>query len=346
MAWQDLPTIFQPGEAWEIGWLPIVTLVTLTLSIFYSIMYVIGRTFNIPMAMSIAKYELFQIFATFFFAVSIVVILTETFTFILSIIGGGSYVVCDAYGKITLAEAGPIEAIRCNLMSKALQLTYLYEQMYISARDPFAEFYESFGLFGFPIYYQGAWLWQTEPSHLYQQVENYRFLNDVLTHFIIGIKANLGSIDYIRYNMLSMFLPIGIVLRAFPWTRGIGAFFISLAIGLYIIFPLIFFITDPTFHHEKDLPYSENLIDDPSRWCWQCFEGAASVATLPPQIGSTFSFQTMSLSAALSNVTQLYVGLILHPLAAFSITLIFIRYLTDLFGGESQELLRVATRLI
>ncbi len=345
MAWQDLPSIFQPGGAWEIGWLPLVALVTLALSLFYSLLYVIGRSFNIQMLMRIAQYELFQVFATFFLAISIVLLLDGAFTFILSMIGGSSYVICDAYGKITLAGAGPIEAIRCNLMSKALELSYLYEQMYISARDPFARFYESFGLFGFPIYYQGAWIWQTEPSHLYQQVENYRFLNDVLTHFIIGINGYLAAIDYISNTMLSMFLPVGIVLRAFPWTRGIGAFFISLAIGLYLIFPLIFFITDPTFHQEKTT-YAENLIDEPSRWCWKSFEGASSVATLPPQLGSTFSFQTMSLSAALNNVTKLYIGLILHPLAAFSISLVFIRYLTDIFGGESQELLRLATRLI
>ncbi|RLG20049.1 hypothetical protein DRN67_00980 [Candidatus Micrarchaeota archaeon] len=43
---------------------------------------------------------------------------------------------------------------------------------------------------------------------------------------------------FIYQTMFTLFLPIGIVLRTLPVTRGAGGFFIALAIGLYIVYPV------------------------------------------------------------------------------------------------------------
>jgi len=291
-------------------------------------------------------YEILQLVSNVVLAVFIVVLLQQLFTALIALVGGGSTIVCDAYGKITITDAGPIEAMRCSLMSKALKLTELYENMYVAARGPFAKFAKSFGILGFPLYYQGSWLWQSSPSHLYQEVENFRYLNDVLTHYLISINAYLGAVDFVQNTMLSLFLPIGIVLRSIPSSRGVGAFFISLAIGLYVVLPFVFFVTDPTFTSEKNTPYVSVMVDDPSRYCWKTFAGVASVQTLAPQFADIASAQSYDLSVMLERVSSLYVSLLLHPAVAFTITVIFIKYLTDIFGGDSQVILRAVGRLI
>ncbi len=348
--WFSLPALFSSGRGWESGWLPLIAILTAAVSLFYSFLYIIGYVFNLQLLKRLALYEIFQAFATFLLAVFLVTILNSAFTWALNLVGGSSQITCDAYGKITLSGAGPIEAVRCDLMSKGMKLADLYEQMYVSARKPFADFYRSFSIMGIPIYYYGSFIYNYNPSALYQIIENYRYLNDVLTHYLIGINGYLVAVNYIQNNMLSMFLPIGVVLRAFPWTRGIGAFFIALAIVLYFIFPIIFFVTDPTFKYIQPSSSSlgPRLIDNPATQCWKTFSGVAATASLSSvaSSGATAAYTRMSLSKAMNDVTKLYLGLVLHPLLAFGISLIFIKYLADVLGGESQEILRFATKLI
>ncbi len=43
---------------------------------------------------------------------------------------------------------------------------------------------------------------------------------------------------FIFQTMFTLFLPIGIILRTLPVTRGLGGFMIALAIGLYIVYPI------------------------------------------------------------------------------------------------------------
>lgn len=45
---------------------------------------------------------------------------------------------------------------------------------------------------------------------------------------------------FIQATMLTVFLPIGIVLRGFPFVRSIGNFLIAIAIGLYFVYPLTY----------------------------------------------------------------------------------------------------------
>ena len=50
--------------------------------------------------------------------------------------------------------------------------------------------------------------------------------------------AQIFILSFIRLKLITM-LPIGIALRAFPYTRGAGAAMIALVIGLYIVYPMM-----------------------------------------------------------------------------------------------------------
>lgn len=49
---------------------------------------------------------------------------------------------------------------------------------------------------------------------------------------------------FIKQRMLTLFLPLGVLLRAFPVTRWAGGLFISLALGFYFIYPLMININE------------------------------------------------------------------------------------------------------
>lgn len=339
----SLPSIFLPGGDWFTGWLPLVFLVTLTVIFFYGLVFMVSKAFNFEQLQRAAISEIYNTFATFFLAIFLVTFLTAAFNFF-SYFFGSSTVVCDAFGKISITSSSPVEVIRCKLSEKAAILSELYEKVLVSAREPFSDFYRSWGILGFPIYYQGSYIWQTEPSSLYYEVENYRLLNSVIVTLLIGINAYLGSINYVANNMLTVFLPVGIVLRAIPFTRSIGALLISLAIGLYFIYPFLFILTDPVFI-KPDIPYLDIKLEKPELF-WPTFKGVVAFSSLPSYSTATRAFNLSNVEDIAKDLSQIYYFFIVHPIILLSMTLIIVRYLVFLFGGEGFELYRLAMRVI
>ncbi len=333
---------------WTSSWGPIIGMSMLIVFFIYILVYVLSYLLQSEELKRSAKSHLLDAIFTAILAVMIIVIMQQAFVFIQDYFKtAGASVYCDIYGKISLDNgASPFDLIKCRLIEKASAISSIYERVYAASREPFKKFSLAWGLVGIPIYSQGAYSWQNTMSELYKEVESYRLLAHVCVTLLISINAYIGAIDYISMNMLRMFLPIGIVLRAIPFTRNIGAFFISATIGLYIIYPLLFVITDQSF---ASIPGAYIDITDMSDTSlpWPSFKGAASLMTIGPQSQSSSQiFNTINIKQGASELANLYYGLILQPIVILSVTLIFIRYLTSLFGGETQELFRLASRVV
>ncbi len=61
---------------------------------------------------------------------------------------------------------------------------------------------------------------------------------EALTGVLIGIEMQAAVLTIIAYGALTLVLPVGLTLRTFYPTRKLGGFFMGLAIGLYVVFPL------------------------------------------------------------------------------------------------------------
>lgn len=331
---------------WMGGWGMMVFISMLVVFFFYAFVYMISYALNFEEMKRSAKSHLLDAIFTAILAVTIIAILGNVFTLLQQYFSGAT-VQCGLYGgTINLGQAGPFDFIKCKLMEKAAYISTLYERVYFSAREPFRQLALMWGLFGLPIYMQGAYIFQTSISDVYREVESYRLLAHVSVLLLISLNAYIGAVDYVAANMLSMFLPIGIVLRAIPFTRGIGAFFIAIAIGLYIVYPFLFVVTDPTFQR-SDSPYVDITDSANILFPWPTFKGALAILTMPPRTQtSSFVFGSMDIREGASELAKLYYGLIIQPIVILSVTLVFVRYLTSLFGGETQELYRLATKVV
>lgn len=71
-------------------------------------------------------------------------------------------------------------------------------------------------------------------------------LQGVLSTFIIAITAVVFMLGLV-YSLFPIFLYLGIVMRAFPWTRAAGGIFIAIFIGFYVVFPLMLLATTSGF---------------------------------------------------------------------------------------------------
>ncbi len=95
--------------------------------------------------------------------------------------------------------------------------------------------------FGFSFSpYKNSLLESTQPSQ-FQSI-----LSDSITYlaFPVALLVEVQSwvLPYIFVIGLSVLIPIGLVFRAFPFTRGIGGAMVALGIGLSIIYPSVLII--------------------------------------------------------------------------------------------------------
>lgn len=65
----------------------------------------------------------------------------------------------------------------------------------------------------------------------------------------ILLTVNSMVLDFIRYKLMAL-LPIGVGLRAFPFTRGAGAALMALVVGFYVLYPMLFFLDSLIFERD------------------------------------------------------------------------------------------------
>jgi hypothetical protein len=69
-------------------------------------------------------------------------------------------------------------------------------------------------------------------------INNLTTLQDLMSGIVVAILAMTFLLAFV-YSIFPLFLYLGIILRAFPWTRAAGGILIAMFIGFYIVFPLM-----------------------------------------------------------------------------------------------------------
>jgi len=164
------------------------------------------------------------------------------------------------------------------------------------------------------------------------------------------------TFNFVKYYA-GFFFSIGVVLRAFPPTRGAGAYVMALAFGLYFVFPLAY-ITSATIFlpHVRsdvvnptatDVQYACILPAAPDLTILQCGtslgradEHVNAVKANYPKLIDMLTIQVDSLSK------HIIFAICIFPLIAFTILLTFVLNTTALFGGNIPEIGRGLVKLI
>lgn len=312
-------------------WLMLSMLAVFVSISIHGLLYAISRAFNLRELEMSSKSEILQALATAFLAI-----------FFTLIVGGVSdYVNSHIYGTVACGDKvikvsgidSALQVVQCNIIEKAKKLQDISNNIRDNADIKFEVFYSSFSIMGLPVW-SGQYL-----SGLYRDIEELRFKNSMVTTFLIALNALITLVAYVKSNMLVYFLPFGVLLRSFHFTRGIGSLFISLAVGFYFVFPYVFLISDPTFVKLPEPPAPPKPAG--SNFCYPTFSSVLSMVSYTQQTS------TVLLSSGLSsNLGRLYAALLIHPLVALFSTLTVVRYLMYLFGEEAYDMMRMTMRLI
>ncbi len=165
-----------------------------------------------------------------------------------------------------------------------------------------------------------------------------------------SIQMQLAILIFSEQYMLTLFLPIGIVLRSFPFTRAIGGAFIAIAVGLYVVYPLTFVVNMNVMHtHLSD---SSGILDfafeitqgkifpgasglDPFNFAWYVLRtialGGFYIVTVP----LIMMAQLIGGDSVLGEIVfSVLAYAIVLPLLNVFITLTFIRAFSQLLGAD------------
>ncbi len=319
-------------------WVPLTILVTFTLIIFYGTILAISHGFNQRELGMHAKSEILQAFATLF----IIILMGEILSSITApdnmrnLIGGE--VPCGGETLSIQNIPNAMDLIKCSLTEKAKVLADLQESSAKASESVLFLLSQQYSVYGVPVF-NGQWV-----TSWYREAENYRIIYTLTTSLLISLNAQIKLVDYVKNNMLVLFLPVGIILRSFYFTRAIGAFFISIAFGLYFIFPLIFTVTDPGF--VKSPPAPPPAQTEQANFCYPTFSGATVVLAATPLGGGAGSGFGLDIKNAASEISKVHTGIILHPFVALAITLVLVRYMTYILGGEPYEMMRYVAKVV
>jgi hypothetical protein len=64
------------------------------------------------------------------------------------------------------------------------------------------------------------------------------------------------------------------------------------------------------------------------------------------QAGGTGTSSNLGFSANREELSKSYVSMILHPLVALFLTLVFVRYMMSVLGGDAAELTKMVSKVI
>ena len=325
----------------EGNWFMLTVLACLVTIMARAVIWMFAHAFNMQEQERNSKSEIIQAFATIMLTVWLIYIIQSAEAMaIKDILGDASYVNCGASQvpivKPDGATINGLEVVKCRIAEKAYPLAEVQEKIYDKSADVFRLLSMYVSIAGVPVY-QGSW-----NGSWFQEAENYRLLNALVTTLLIGLNSIQVLIKYVSMNMLTIFLPFGLFLRSFHFTRGVGAFFIAIAIGLYFIFPVVFVITDPGFVKVSSSQLGGTQMIK-AKSCYPTFSGVVSAAASSPSGGGDSSAALHSMVAL---VKKTYTSLLLHPFVALSITLVFVRYLIYFFGGEPYELMRFMAKMV
>jgi hypothetical protein len=332
------------GYTWLADWAPLSALaVTASLVIHVSLL-VVARAFSIKEFENYAMSEILQALAGMFMIGALLVMLGSALDLAHGFIAGDLQCGATAMhigttNQSTMDDA--YDAIRCRLQDKARAIADIQSEVTTGgdAWNKFNQMNVQLSLLGI-TFLKGDWF-----GDLYRETETIRITNNLATVMLIGLNAQSAVLLYLKANALTMFIPLGVLLRSFYFSRGAGALFLAFGIGMYFIFPVFYVLLDPGFvpAPPKSPEAAQPVAFQP--YCYATMSSTVSVIKTM-QAGGLGTTSALNQASVRDELSKSYIELMLHPLVALFLTLVFIRYMMTVLGADAFDLMRMVSKVV
>lgn len=159
----------------------------------------------------------------------------------------------------------------------------------------------------------------------------------------LAVYTQINLLQWIESSMFTIYLPIGIVLRSFPLTRGAGATLMAIAIGLYIVYPLMLTITYVSV--KSNLPSKCKAPTQSNT------ESTAKLCLSDP--GSFMEMRSGAMKSGggvdnsqVSNSARMWMYAFMFPFVNLVVTVALVRSIAGVLGADISEIGRGLFKLI
>ena len=159
-----------------------------------------------------------------------------------------------------------------------------------------------------------------------------------LQFLLMTAQLQVQLLSFFAPQLLTFFLPLGLIFRAFFSTRKLGGFLIAFSIGIYLFYPSLIFIF-PT----PDLNETETFFQNVTNQSLYATQPIVILSNESYGIGGRIDSMsdadfsgdlTLSVQRLSDATSSLTIFILVAPIFSLILTLIFIKEVTEIFGGE------------
>ncbi|MEM3369410.1 MAG: hypothetical protein QW783_04310 [Candidatus Micrarchaeia archaeon] len=157
--------------------------------------------------------------------------------------------------------------------------------------------------------------------------------------------AQIAVLKFIETSLFTLFLPIGLILRSFPPTRGAGAVLVAIAIGFYFVYPLVYtllYVGGPRQIEGCNLQIqlSPEMVE---KSCPVNIGATESILTSGAEDFAQLDASTLKIQAGMNSMRFMA---FVYMLISLGVTFIFIRSLSSILGADISEIGRTMFRML
>lgn len=150
-----------------------------------------------------------------------------------------------------------------------------------------------------------------------------------------------GILNFSQYTMLPIFLPIGLLFRIFPPTRGIGGLICGFALGFAFVFPMSYLLIISVLPDSFACGGVQMTMADLD----PCFNNYGSIMKEMIKQKAESSEGGM-IEQLVHTVSNLYMQAFMYPMVVLIVTFSFIRQTSSLLGADLAEIGRGLMKII
>jgi hypothetical protein len=179
-------------------------------------------------------------------------------------------------------------------------------------------------------------------------VSFFHYLNNNLVYLALFNYVQYYILQFSQFTMLQIFLPIGLILRSFPVTRGAGGLVTAFALGFAFVFPISYVLIVAMMPNTHALCSQVNVMKEEAVNAHQdpCLNNEGAILEKYYQLKAEKG-KLGGISAFLSeSINIFFLQSMFYPLVALVITFTFIRQTSSLLGADLAEIGRGLLKII
>lgn len=180
-------------------------------------------------------------------------------------------------------------------------------------------------------------------------VSFFHYVMNNLTYVILFNYVQYSVLLLSKYSMLYPVLPIGLVLRAFAPTRGVGGLMVAFALGFAFVFPFTYVLVvaiTPNTTYTMCNEITLTAGDLPQKDEQPCYNSKAGTREQSFRLKSNMQKISGIVGFMQNAIGIIFLQAVIYPLVSLIMTFTFIRQTSSLFGADLAEIGRGLIKII